>query len=540
MTLKIDRRQLLQTGLLGLGALATPGAAQLMTARGFTHDVASGEPSADSVLLWTRYAGNDAATRLGVEIAEDAEFGRVVSRGEAIARAARDHCAKVTLDGLDPGRRYFYRFRAPDGSFSPVGRTKTLPEGEVDRFAMAVFSCSNMPFGWFNGYAHAAARDDIDLVVHTGDYLYEYPVGNYPGPEQAVAGRDIAPDHEIVALADYWLRYSSYRADPDLQAVHRNFPMIARWDDHEIANNPWRDGAQNHQEDEGLWEARKRAAMRAYHDWMPVSDAPWDNYQIGNLATIFVPETRLLGRDRELDYAVAQLTGSMQAGLENFRDGAWSDPSRTILGGPQEAWLFDGLADSTARGTRWQVLAQQVIMGRSYFPTTIAEQLAAAAPDSIRQRLQLVQAASQAGLPINLDAWDGYPAARDRLLAAVLEADANLVVLSGDSHNGWAFDLHHGDDVAAGVEFAGHSVTSPGYESFLGQVPPDAMAAGLVAASPDMRWCDTSGRGYMTVTLTPDEARGEWLFVDTIRERSTTIARRHSMTAAHGARMVGG
>lgn len=536
MTLRINRRALLQTGLLGIGALGTPGAAQLIAARGFTHQVASGEPSADSVLLWTRYVGRGDETPLRVEMAEDTEFGRIVGRSEGTASAERDHTCKLAVSGLAPGAWYYYRFIAPDGAVSPTGRTRTLPEGPVGRFAIGVFSCSNLPFGWFNAYAHAADRDDLDLIVHTGDYLYEYPRGIYPSGEQALPGRIISPEHEMVALADYRLRYASYRADPDLAALHRNFPMIIQWDDHEFANDAWEDGAENHDEGEGEWEKRKRIAERVYREWLPVSDERWDSYQIGELATLMRAETRIVGRTEQLSYAeVARTAGDDLAdGLRAFRDGAWQDPARTILGIEQESWLARELARSVSNGTRWQVLAQQVVMGRVNFPLAIARQVIEGGSEQARQRAGLLAAAAQAGLPLNLDAWDGYPAARDRLLAAALEAGASLVVLSGDSHNGWASELTL-EGTAAGVEYAGHSVTSPGFEAALPGMDPAAVARAVVEASPGLAWADTARRGYLTVTMTPEDVNGEWHFLDTIRERSTALAGSHGLHALHGA-----
>jgi alkaline phosphatase D len=536
----IDRRRLLQTGLFGLGAATTfPATARLLNSPGFTHDVASGEPAANSVLLWTRYV-SEGEPVLRAEIAEDMEFGRIVARGETAARNAHDFTAKITLDGLAPGQWYYYRFVAPDGTASPVGRTRTLPQGPVSQFTLGVVSCSNMRFGHFNAYAHAAARNDLDLIIHVGDYFYEYERGTYPTEEQALAGRDILPSRETIALADYWLRFASYRADPDLAALHRNFPMVARWDDHELANDSWSGGAENHQtETEGPWSARKRAALQAYRDWMPVSDDPWNSYEIGDLATIFLPETRSEARMEQLSYAAAARGESdVSAALAEFRDGIWSDQNRTIMGESQEAWLTASLAASTAAGKRWQVLAQQIVMGRLYFPLPLAEEIGRSDSETVRQRVGLLAAATRAGLPLNLDAWDGYPAARDRLLGAALAADANLVVLSGDSHNSWANNLDH-DGHRAGVELAGHSVTSPGFESFVPQVEPGDLARSMVAASPDLQWADTSGRGYMTVTLTPESARSEWLFLDSIRRRSTQIARNQVMTVAHGSRVLG-
>ncbi len=537
MTIRLDRRQLLQSGLFGLGAMASPGAAQLLAARGFTHQVASGEPSADSVLLWTRFVG-EGETTLGAEIAEDAEFGRIVGRAETLARPDHDFTAKVVIDGLDPNRWYYYRFRGPDGASSAVGRTRTLPVGPTGRFNLGVVSCSNLRFGYFNAYAHAAARNDLDLIVHLGDYFYEYGVDTYPGPRRALEGRIIRPETETIALADYWLRYASYRADPDLAALHRNFPMIARWDDHEIANNPWFGGAENHQPDEGEWEVRKRAAIQAYRDWMPVHDEMWASYQIGDLATIFMPETRIVARSRQFEYTDI-VRGDRPAAeiLQDFRDGEWNDASRTILGAEQEAWLAGGMRESVASGTRWQVLAQQVVVGKTYFPLPLADRIMESDSEQVREQAALRAAATRVGLPLNLDAWDGYPAAQARLLSSAQEADADMVVLAGDTHNAWAYDLAH-EGRPAGIEFATHSVTSPGFEGSVPFIPPDRLARSLIDASPELRWADTSARGYMTVTLTPDEARSEWLFLDTIRDRSTRIARRHSMAAARGARRL--
>ncbi|MCA1749041.1 MAG: alkaline phosphatase [Parasphingopyxis sp.] len=534
MTLRIDRRSLLQIGTLGLGALATPGAGRLLTGAGFTHQVASGEPGPTSVLLWTRYVSEGEPT-LRAEVAEDLEFGRIVGRGEGPARNEGDFTAKITVGGLSPGRWYYYRFVAPDGTSSPTGRTRTLPEGPVDRFAIGVFSCANMPFGHFNAYAHAAMRNDLDLIVHTGDYLYEYPRGTYPAADASLPGRIILPEGEIIALADYRLRYASYRADPDLAALHRNFPMIAQWDDHEFSNDAWQGGAENHDPTEGGWAARKRAAERAWREWMPVSDERWSSYRIGTLATLMRAETRISGRSEQLSYAaVARSAGDdVAGGLAAFRDGAWQDPARSMLGAEQEAWLEREIMRSVSEGARWQLLSQQTVMSRINFPLPIAEQVMSGGSEQARQRAGLLALAAREGLPLNLDAWDGYPAARDRLLGAALEAGANLVVLSGDSHNGWAGNL----DLAgtpAGVEMAGHSVTSPGFEAALPRMDPQSVARAVVEASPNLAWADTARRGYLTVTLTPDAARGEWHFLDGVRERSTTMAGSHSIHALHG------
>ena len=532
---EMDRRQLIALGTAGLAALSLPGAAAAMMAQGFTHGVASGEPGANSVLLWTRYAAPSDAM-LTAELSATSDFAKIVGGGTVAAMSDRDHTAKLVVTGLEPGRWYYYRFVAPDGTKSLTGRTRTLPSGPTSAFTLALFSCSNLPFGWFNAYAHAAARQDIDLVVHSGDYLYEYPIGDYPSLKQAVPGRDIQPAHEMVALADYRLRYAAYRSDPDLARLHALFPMIAQWDDHEITNDAWKGGAENHNAGEGEWADRVIAAERAYREWMPVADTRWRDYQVGDLATIFLPETRLTGRDKpfEIDEVVAG-GGDAAARLKQFAEGGYRDKGRQLLGAEQENWLFGGLAASTRAGTRWQVCAQQIVMGSLFTPPESKDWFGATMADNVRRRVETAQTAAKAGLPFNMDAWDGYPAARSRLLAAAQRADADLVTLSGDSHNAWAFNLSEGGR-PAGIEIGGHSVTSPGYEAYTRGISDAQRVSALRAASPQLKWANTQDRGYVTVQLTRERVTANWHNVETIRTHTPVLQGTHSMTATRGRR----
>lgn len=536
----LDRRRLLQTGLFGAGLAAAPLTAATRE-RGFTSGVASGEPAADSVLLWTRYAAG-ADTALRWEVAETLDFARTVAGGEAAASPNRDFCCKVTASGLAPGRWHYYRFVAPDGTISDVGRTKTLPQGATDRFRMAVFSCSNLGFGWFNSYAHAAAADEFDCVLHLGDYLYEYQAGTYPAAAQVLPGRAVDPVHEIVALADYRQRHAQYRRDPDLRRLHQLFPMIAGWDDHESANDSWEGGAQNHQpESEGPWPVRKAAAMRAYREWMPVSDEDWASYEIGDLATLFRLETRLSARAAPFDIG-RLLSGKtapadIDAALMAFREGAWRDPARGMIGADQQAWLADGLRASRRAGKVWQVLVQQVLMGSLRTPLDVTEWAGSELPDYVRARIASGVAASRAELPMNMDAWDGYPAARSRIFVAAQEADANLISLAGDTHNAWAFDLAE-DGRPVGVEFGGQSVTSPGYESAFPRVAPDRIAAALRDTNPGLAFADTSRRGYMAVELTPEAARCEYRFIGNVRQKHRTLAGTRTLITLPSRRVV--
>ncbi|MFM2099469.1 MAG: hypothetical protein RLZZ366_1008 [Pseudomonadota bacterium] len=534
MTFSIDRRALIATAGFGIGGLLIPGgqlAAQaLLGLTGFTHGVASGEPAPDSVLLWTRYvSATGAPSKVRVEISESRNFAKVAGGGQMITGPWRDHTVKITVDGLAPGKWHWYRFIAPDGTISSIGRTKTLPVGKVDKFNIAILSCSNMGFGEFNAYGHVAARTDIDLVLHMGDYFYEYGRGGYDGGVKF--SQRIFPAGEILNLADYRLRYSSYRADPQLQAIHAAFPMIANTDDHEGANDSWEGGAQNHQADEGDWTNRKNAAMQVWREWLPVGEQPWKTYEIGDLATYYRTDTRMIARSRPGDYqAIMRAGDSPEKALAAFRDGAWQDDAATMLGTEQESWLYHSFDRSK---TLWDILGVGTNMGYNSTPANAMDWIPASAPDRnkayVRQGIQ----AGAAGLPYNLDNWGGYPKARSRLFSAAQHADSNLVVVTGDSHNGWAFDLPEGGR-PAGVEFGGHSVTSPGFESATEGTDPTVVANGMIAGSKELRWADTANRGYMMLSLTPQAATNEWVFMDTIKQVSLATKASHKMKVRPG------
>lgn len=533
MSVLIDRRSILAGGMAGFGIVGLAGRGLAATVGGFTHSVASGEPAADSVLVWTRYVPADGgAAELRVEVSETPDFQRARDAGTQITGPWRDHTAKITIDGLAPGRWYHFRFVAPDGSFSPVGRTRTLPADGVRSWRAAVFSCSNLGFGFFNAYAHAVARDDVDCAVHLGDYLYEYEADHYPLAADAVSGRTPMPLGEIVHLADYRQRFASYRADPDLQALHARLPMIAQWDDHESANDSWEGGAQNHDRAaEGDWNQRRAASIQAYREWMPVSDEPWKAYDIGALATLFRTETRLLGRTRQPEFAPLFAQADPAAALRAFRDGAWQDPGATMMGSAQESWLAHAMAASVCSGRTWQVVGFGTIMGQTDMPADAGDWVNPAdgrAAGFVRQGI----AAAREGLPFNLDNWGGYPVARARFLRSAQGLGGNTVLISGDSHNAWAYDLAQ-DGQAVAVEFAGHSVTSAGFEGAI-TVDPQQVAAALVRKNRELKWCDTSRRGYMAMTITADRVVNDWIMVDGIKRRSPRATIGHSATVMRG------
>lgn len=279
----------------------------------FNHGVASGDPRHDRVIIWTRVTpASDGVVPVRWIVARNRDLTDVVKTGVIEASAARDYTVKADVTGLRPGAPYFYGFRTANTQ-SPVGKTRTLPRGRVNRLKVAAVSCASYSHGFFNAYAALAARDDVDIVVHLGDYIYEYGLSGYGGDTAITLGRIPAPEVECVRLEDYRLRHAQYKTEAELQAAHAAAPWIVVWDDHEIANNTWAGGAENHQANEGEWANRKRAALQAYYEWMPIREPEQGRafeainraYQFGDLATLVMLETRLLARQEPLDYARA-------------------------------------------------------------------------------------------------------------------------------------------------------------------------------------------------------------------------------------------
>lgn len=542
----------------------------------FTHGIASGDPTQSSIILWTRAIPTDnnynGSIAIGWEVATDSQFTNMVTNGFARTNSDKDYTLKVDAIGLSPGTEYFYRFMSAN-SMTQTGRAKTLPEGAVSSVKLAVMSCSNYPAGFFNVYDMASNESDLDAVLHLGDYIYEYARDGYASENAASLGREVLPDAEILSLSDYRTRYAQYRSDLSLQKLHQTIPFICVWDDHEITNDAYRDGAENHQENEGDYEVRKMVALQAYFEWMPIRPVIENDNEIinrsfrfGDLVNLMMLDTRIVGRDQQLT-----LTSYINPATGQFDSNKFvadvSDPNRTILGANQLQWLQDELENST--GT-WQVLGQQVLMGKMNLPAAIVTQqlgiaeyaelgqiaiLAqrAAANDPTLTPQELVFLAENAdrltpqvqallalpNIPYNLDAWDGYAAEREVILATAKQLNKNLVVLAGDTHNAWANNIKdiNGDIVA--VEFATASVSSPGLESYLGIAPEDipATEAGIVSLVPDLQYLNASDRGYMTVTFTAERVTSQWHFVDTILSQNyselTTRAATHFSLAGN-------
>lgn len=536
------RRSLLTAAALTAAAPRTAWAASLSHGL-FTHGVASGDPLADGVIIWTRFVPVRGA-RIAWEVSEDESFARIAQRGEAQALASNDFCLKIDVRGLTAGAHYYYRFLSASGP-SLTGQTRTAPIGAGHSLSAALFSCANYPFGYFHAYGHAAHRDDIDLVLHVGDYIYEYERGEYPNTRDAIAGRVLEPPHETVRLADYYQRYATYHTDSDLLELRRLKPISAVWDDHEIANDAASRGAQNHQASEGAYEDRVAAASKAYFDWMPIRRPSrrgprlYRTLDWGDLARIVLLDTRFIGRERQLDYRTALAGRLAQGGAEaaaaigGFRASVLENPHRTLLGPEQEAWFERALADSKRRGQTWQIIAQQVVMGEQRFPAGLTRLLPSDAHSNTRRWIAAGEEIGAQGLPWNLDSWGGYPAARTRFLQSCVTHANNAVVLGGDSHNCWLNNLgaSSGRRLAA-IEFAGGSVSSPGFERALSNAAPGEREALMRTANPELAWCDATHRGYGALRFTRDACEAEWVAFADVRNSQTSAPIVTRMNAA--------
>ncbi|MDC0661475.1 alkaline phosphatase D family protein [Marinobacter sp. SS21] len=477
----------------------------------FNHGVASGDPLADRVILWTRVTPtadlprNVAAVAVELVVGRDPELRDVVHRYQCETTAERDFCVKVDADGLTPDSWYYYQFSV-GAERSPVGRTRTFPAAgtPAQRSRFAVVSCSNFAHGLFSVYRAVAQQPDLDFVLHLGDYLYEYGAGEYG----SFPGREPEPAHEMVSLDDYRQRHAQYKTDGELQSVHQQLPMICIWDDHEFANDSYRDGAENHTEaSEGSWTERKVAAIRAYFEWMPIRQLPVDNQRLwrrfafGDLMDLFMLDTRLEGRDAQVDNPVS---------------GERNNPDRHLISEQQMQWLQEGLTTSTSQ---WRMIGQQVMFAELNVARTLIEADTLGLPQPSRLNDQLAV--------LNVDQWDGYVADRDRILTTLHEQGIdNTVILTGDIHTSWANEIYRDSSLIGGAltspvaaEFVTPSVTSPGLEAFLSETGADLAAAAVRIANPHMKYVELKSRGYMLVDVTRERAQAEYYYVASATEQ---------------------
>ena len=517
----LPRRTVLKAGAVGaVGTAVLAGRPRPARAAGpvFRHGVASGDPLADAVLLWTRVTPDDTATpgsgrgpavEVRWQVAADPAFRRVVRQGTVRTDSGRDHTVSVDATGLAPYTRYWYRFTAL-GQTSPVGRTQTTARDAGHALRLAFVSCANWTGGYFSAYGHVARRDDLDVVLHLGDYVYEYGNGaDRYGPAGLVGKRDHQPAHETVSLADYRQRHAQYKTDPDLQAAHARHPWIVVFDDHEVCDNTYDGGGVNHQAAEGDFAARRARAYQAYLEWMPIrlpdQSVPhrgtrfWRRFSFGPLADLTMVETRQ-NRSAQVDGLAGSLLGVDAP--------AFDDPARVLMEPEQMAWLQDGLRSRIAQ---WHLVGNQTVFTRVVFGKDLPgrDQLS---------RLGI------GGTTINTDQWDGYQDDQRQVLEAMAEAGGDPVVLTGDIHSAWANDvpLDAGSYVPAeplnnsvAVEFVCPSVTSDGFSEALGgPEAADALTTGIKVTNPHVRYLDGISHGYCTLDVTPARVQCDFFFID--------------------------
>lgn len=443
----------------------------------FFHGVASGDPSQESIIIWTRITPEDPATEVEVkwEISEHREFTEATKSGTFTTSPERDYTVKVDVTGLNPGTLYYYRFSGLGGT-SITGRTKTAPT-HADSLRFAVVSCANYEYGFFSAYRKIAEQEILDAVIHLGDYIYEYAPGIYG---DTALNRVHLPAKELIELKDYRTRYSQYRLDPDLRLAHSAQPFITIWDDHEIANNAYATGAQNHQENEGSYEARKQAAVKAYYEWMPVreSNGLYRAFSFGKLADLIMLDERLAGRTKQPD---------------SLKDPAYSSEQSAILGTEQMDWAKEQLQNSDAK---WKIIGNQVIFSDLYRGAIFPEQ------------------------PKNMDSWDGYPEEKKQIAGFIRKNDiSNVVFVTGDTHSSWAFEtvVSNVSPDPVAVEFGTTSISSPNYDEKASLEKVRKVEKLFLETNSHLKYTNLVDHGYLLLSLKDEEATARFYFMETLK-----------------------
>ena len=493
--------------------------------------MASGDPEPNSVVIWTRVSGSKDPVAVDWYVARDSEMLDVVSHGQFTTNAQRDHTVKQVVDGLEPGKRYFYQF-VVNGTTSTLGQTKTLPVGHLERLVIAVVTCSNFPFGYFNAYEVIANDDEVDLVVHLGDYIYEYRArGGYGGATGRRIGRNHKPGHETVSLEDYRIRHAQYKGERESIAMHARHPLIVIWDDHESANNPWMGGAENHQLNDGDWFARRAASKQAYYEWMPIRDPGpgrsllqyWRHFKFGDLASLITLETRHTGRSKQYTWSGRLDDFEGAADANAFYDDVVGAPDRNMLSAEMERFLESELAESARAGRRWRIIGNQSVMARVRMPELnepFFDDLRNQLHGSGRSRLDNLTRLGDLQLPGDLDAWDGYPAARERFYQLGKDAGVrDLLVISGDSHSYWANALYDADGASMGVELGSTGITSPRSLLDLGLEGLARWDQSLAANNKEVVWVDGRYRGFIRLDITHDRVHADFVTVTNVETR---------------------
>ena len=519
----MKRRQAIKitsVGAIGLSASISSSCSK--NTYSFNHGVASGDPLEDRVILWTRVTPQQAGpVEVILEVSENKNFSKVAYSKKLHTSSLSDYTIKydfLAKQYCNSDNGFFYRFRAGN-SVSETGRSKTFSKN-IKSAKIAIFSCSNFPAGYFNAYQAAAEKNDLDLWLHLGDYLYEYPMGGYATENAEKLGRAPIPIHEMITLSDYRQRHAQYKLDQGSIALHKHAPLIAVWDDHEFSNDAWKKGAENHSEDgsEGDFYARRSAAIKAYYEWMPIREQQnkrriFRDFKIGKLMHLIMLDTRQFGRDKQIqpkDYL--SKSGFYQAKFYNDLNSEY----RELLGAEQFSWIEDKILNSNAA---WTIFGQQVLMTKLKFPDISKTLKAEEIPDFLKPYLKLLGL----GIPSNLDAWDGYPAARNKLYKLMKNAKKKFISLAGDTHNSWVSELENQSGEKVGIELGAPSVTSPGITDVL-NLDENNFVDSIVKLNKELQWMNPSNRGYLFLDCTDSKIIASFNFIKELENINSEIS----------------
>ena len=518
----MKRRQALKISSIGaIGLTASIGSSCSKNTYVFNHGVASGDPLSDRVILWTRVTPQQAGpVRVILEVSKNKSFSSIVFSQKLQTSSLSDYTIKydfLAKKYCDSDKGFFYRFRAGN-AISEIGKSKTFSENTISA-KIGIFSCSNFPAGYFNAYQAAAEKDGLDLWLHLGDYLYEYPMGGYATDKAKKLGRVPEPLHEMISLSDYRLRHAQYKQDQGSKALHKHAPLISVWDDHEFSNDAWKRGAENHSEDgsEGDFYARRSAAIKAYYEWMPIREQHnkrriFREFKIGKLIHLIMLDTRQFGRDKQIqpkDYLTK--SGFNQAKFYNDLN---SD-NRELLGAEQLDWIESKIINSDAV---WTIFGQQVLMAKLKFPDISKMLKSKEIPSFLKPYLKFLGL----GIPSNLDAWDGYPAERNRLYKTMSNAKKRFISLAGDTHNSWVSELKDKSGNKVGIELGAPSVTSPGITDIL-NLDEKEFVDSIVRINNELQWMNPSNRGYLSLNCREDKIIASFNFIKELEEINSDI-----------------
>ena len=519
------RSALKASSLAAIGLTATINGGCSKNTFYFNHGVASGDPLSDQVILWTRVTPEQPGPiEVILEVSSSSDFNNIAFTKSLKTSSLTDYTVKYDFsiqDIFQSGEIFYYRFKAGT-AISESGKTKTLALN-INKVKIGVFSCSNFPAGFFNAYQAAAEKNDLDLWLHLGDYLYEYPMGGYATSNAKKLGRVPSPLHEIITLADYRERHAQYKLDHGSKALHRNAPMIAVWDDHEFSNDTWKKGAKNHSIDgsEGDFYARRSAAIKAYHEWMPIREQQnkrkiFREFKIGKLIQLLMLDTRQYERDKQIqpkDY----LSDSGFNEASFYSD--LNSLDRKLLGKEQLAWIEEKM---TAEDFKWTVMGQQVLMTKLKFPDLSKMLKKEDVPTFLKPYLKFLGL----GIPSNLDAWDGYPAERNKFYRLMQKLNKNFISLAGDTHNSWVANLTNDEGTKVGIELGAPSVTSPGITDVL-KIDKKRFVEEIVDINPELDWMDPSQRGYLSLDFSEDELIATFNFIKELEKIDPSISSAH-------------